>query len=92
MGHSSYLPNVFNKNFQAFNGIQKLVWGDEIRLQSDGFEYVYRVDTVRKEKSTNAVVPYTWGTAKLTLVTCNSFASKEDRFVVVATLVSTTVL
>ena len=24
LGHSSYLPNVMNKNFQAFNGIQPL--------------------------------------------------------------------
>ena len=39
-GHSSYLPNVINKNFQAFNGIQKLVWGDTIRVFSADTEYV----------------------------------------------------
>ena len=40
LGHSSYLPKVNNKNFQAFNGIQKLKWGDTIRLRSSDMEYV----------------------------------------------------
>tara|TARA_B100000745_G_C20087681_1_gene371691 strand:+ start:119 stop:811 length:693 start_codon:yes stop_codon:yes gene_type:complete len=92
LGHSSYLPNVFNKNFQAFNGIQELTWGDKIRLQSGDTEYVYSVKTVRKETATEAIVPYTWGEAKLTLVTCNVYGAKEDRFVVVAELVESTKL
>lgn len=86
-GHSSYLPNVQNKNFQAFNGIQKLVWGDTIRLYSADTEYVYQVDRVYEASATNAEVKIEKGVAKLTLVTCDSFGAKTDRFVVEATLV-----
>lgn len=87
LGHSSYLPNVFNKNFQAFNGIQDLKWGDKIRLQSDGMEYVYQVKKVYKAKATEVFVPETPGEAKLTLATCNSFGTKDDRFMVESVLI-----
>lgn len=87
-GHSSYLPNVINKNFQAFNGIQNLEWGDTIRLHSSDTEYIYRVDRVYKASANDAEVKIEAGKAKLTLVTCDSFGSKADRFVVEASLVS----
>lgn len=89
LGHSSYLPNVLNKNFQAFNGIQKLTWGDTIRLQSADTEYVYRVQKVYQAKASDVSVPFTPGIAQLTLATCNSFGSKDDRFMVEATLIET---
>lgn len=87
LGHSSYLPNVINKNFQAFNGIQKLVWGDTIRLQSSDMEYVYRVDRVYQAKAEDGEVKIETGTPKLTLSTCNSFGTKDDRFIVESSLV-----
>jgi LPXTG-site transpeptidase (sortase) family protein len=86
-GHSSYLPQVINKSFQAFNGIQKLEWGDTVRLQSSDKEYVYRVDKVYEAKASKAEVEIVSGTAKLTLVTCNSFGSRDDRYIVEATLI-----
>lgn len=86
-GHSSYLPNVINKNFQAFNGINKLVWGDKIRVQSSDFEYVYRVDRVYEVKASSAEIIIATEGKKLTLVTCDTFGAKEDRYVVEATLV-----
>jgi LPXTG-site transpeptidase (sortase) family protein len=88
LGHSSYLPVVYNKNFQAFNGIQDLKWGDTIRLQSSDTEYIYRVQRVYKAKAADVVVPQTPGKAQLTLATCNSFGTKDDRFIVEASLVS----
>lgn len=87
LGHSSYLPVVHNKNFQAFNGIQKLVWGDTIRLRSQDMEYVYSVDRVYEAKASDADVAIEHGIAKLTLATCNSFGTKDDRYIVEATLV-----
>jgi len=87
LGHSSYLPTVFNKNFQAFNGIQDLVWGDIIRVQSDDTEYVYRVQKVYEAKTSEVWVPQTPGKAQLTLATCNSFGAKDDRYIVEATLI-----
>jgi LPXTG-site transpeptidase (sortase) family protein len=86
-GHSSYLPVVHNKNFQNFNGIQNLEWGDKIRLQSADYEYVYRVDRVYKAKASTGEITIATGEHTLALVTCNSFGTKEDRYVVEATLV-----
>jgi len=88
LGHSSYLPVVHNKNFQAFNGVQDLKWGDTIRLRSADTEYVYTVDRVYEAKASDALVPIEYGTAKLTLATCNSLGTKDDRFIVEATLIS----
>jgi LPXTG-site transpeptidase (sortase) family protein len=88
LGHSSYLPNVKNANFQAFNGIQKLEWGDTIRVQSKDMEYVYSVDRVYEAKASSAEVSLQHSVAKLTLATCNSFGTKDDRFIVEATLIS----
>jgi LPXTG-site transpeptidase (sortase) family protein len=88
LAHSSYLPHVINKNFQAFNGIQKLKWGDTIRVRSNDTEYVYSVDRVYEAKASDAEVAIQHDEAKLTLATCNTFATKDDRFVVEASLVS----
>lgn len=85
-GHSSYLPQVLNKNFQAFNEIQTLAWGDTIRLQSSDTEYRYRVTKVYKVKASDATVALSNESARLTLVTCNSFGTKDDRFIVEAEL------
>ncbi len=87
LGHSSYLPQVRNKNFQAFNGIQELKWGDTIKLQSESKEYIYRVDRIYEAKASVVQVPISTGIPKLTLATCNSFGSKDDRFIVEASLV-----
>ncbi len=92
LGHSSYLPNVLNKNFQAFNGLQTLTWGDKIRLQSEDAEYVYRVEKVYEAKAAEVVIPKTPGEARLTLATCDSFGAKDDRFIVEAVLMSKTAL
>ena len=89
LGHSSYLPNVLNRNFQAFNGIQELTWGDTVRLRSTEAEYVYRVDRVYQARASEVEVPINTGEAKLTLATCNTFGSREDRFIVEATLIDT---
>ncbi len=88
LGHSSYLPKVLNKNFQAFNGIQKLDWGDTVRLRSEDTEYVYRVERVYMAKASEVTVPMGGSEKRLTLATCNSFGSKDDRYMLEAILVS----
>lgn len=85
--HSSYLPKVINKNFQAFNGIQNLKWGDVIRLRSSEIEYVYRIDQVYEAKASEVEVPIERGEPRLVLSTCNTFGAKDDRYVVEATLI-----
>lgn len=89
LGHSSYLPQVMNKNFQAFNGIQNLEWGDVIEVYSDGTIYEYRVEKVYRAKATEVTVPIAGSGNKLTLATCNSFGSTDDRYIVEAERVGT---
>jgi LPXTG-site transpeptidase (sortase) family protein len=84
LGHSSYLPKVINSNFQAFNGIQNLKWGDTVSLEADSKIYIYRVDRVYKAKATDTTVPIAGQEKRLILATCNSFGSTDDRFIVEA--------
>ena len=88
LGHSSYLPTVNNKMYQAFNGIQKLKWGDTIRISTSDRVYIYQVDNVYKANANNLSVPIANTGARLTIATCDSFGSKSDRFIVEAVLLS----
>ncbi|MFA6279032.1 MAG: sortase [Candidatus Paceibacterota bacterium] len=87
-GHSSYLPVVLNQAYKTFNGIQKITAGDSVIVSSSGTAYTYRVKSVEKESAnSNSAIPLLVTGKTLTLVTCNSFAEKTDRFVVVADFV-----
>jgi len=87
-GHSSYLPVVRNQAYKTFNGIQKLVTGDVVTVYSSGTVYTYMVRSVAKESaSDNSTIPLSVTGKTLTLVTCNSFGTKSDRFVVTADFV-----
>lgn len=91
-GHSSYLPRVINPAFKAFNGLQNLVAGDVIRVQSADKEYIYRVDTVSLVDANDAWVDLSGVEKRLTLSTCNTFGQKQDRFVVEAYFVGSYML
>lgn len=82
--HSSYLPVVHNELYRAFNGLNKLVRGDIIRVQSDRYEYRYAVVSVELVNADEALVELSNREKKLTLSTCNSFGSPGERFVVEA--------
>lgn len=84
LGHSSYLPTVFNSNFQAFNGIQNLEWGDTIEVFSNDQVFVYRVEKVFQARAQELIVPIAGDEKILTIATCNSFGSTDDRYIVEA--------
>ena len=87
-GHSSYLPIVNNQAYKTFNGIQKLAVGDVVIVYSSNTAYTYRVRSVTKESAdNNTAIQLSMNDKVLTLVTCNSFAAKQDRFVVTADFV-----
>ncbi len=90
LGHSSYLPAVKNPNFQAFNGLQNLQWGDMIVIHATEGDFTYRVDRVFKAKTADYVVPIAGETQKLVIATCNSFGSTDDRYIVEAELIKKT--
>jgi LPXTG-site transpeptidase (sortase) family protein len=91
-GHSSFLPVVINKNYQVFNGLRLLRAGDEIFVQSDTREYVYRVSSVTLSDAEEVRVDFEEGVRRLTLSTCNSFGAKDERYVVEAEFVGSHLL
>ncbi len=86
-GHSSYLPIVHNLAYKTFDDIQKLKSGDSISVYSYGTVYTYQVRGVAKESAKDGVIALSVSGKVLTLATCNSFATKSDRFVVTADFV-----
>lgn len=84
LGHSSYLPTVLNRNFKAFNGIQYLKWGDEIEVSSGNQVFVYRVEKVYEALASELYVPIAVEEKMLTIATCDSFGSVDDRYIVEA--------
>ena len=83
-GHSSHLPIVRNQAFKAFNNIERLVPGQVVSVYSDTTEYRYKVTNVRVASAEEDVVELPADGKYLALVTCDSFGSKSDRFVVTA--------
>lgn len=89
--HSSHLPIVHNKMYQAFNKIPDLKAGDSITLTgSDGTRYLYSVTKVYKADATNTSIDMSpsLGT-RLVLVTCDTLTGKSARYVLEAQLVGT---
>ena len=88
-GHQSYLPVVHNKAFKAFNDVQKLVAGDIISVYAGNVEYRYAVRTVTLTTTDAGSIALDTKGQTLTLVTCNSLGSKEERNIVKADLIGT---
>jgi LPXTG-site transpeptidase (sortase) family protein len=88
-GHSSHLPVVQNKMFQAFNDLETLKVGDAVKVQGGGRTYMYSVTTVRKADATEDYVDLeSHGEQRLILSTCDSFGKKTTRWIVEAKLSS----
>lgn len=89
-GHSSYLPVVYHQYYKTFDGIQNLKPGQIVSVYSGTTEYRYQVNSVRVADSTDESdnqIPLPNDAKYLTLVTCDSFAAKSNRFVVTASFV-----
>lgn len=83
-GHSSRLPVVQNQAYKSFNGLEELSVGDEIKVQGGGDTFVYQVSSVRVVDKDEALVSFTDSKGGLTLSTCTTFGSRENRVVVKA--------
>ena len=86
-GHSTNWVVVRNEAYRAFNGLEKLVAGDEIILETDAYDFVYRVDTIALVDADSALVHFDSTSPKLTVSTCNTFGEKQERHVAEATLI-----
>ena len=85
--HSSHLPIVTNKMFQAFNQIPDVNPGASITLVgADGKDYLYSVDSVVKADTSDGTtinLDPSQG-EKLTLVTCDTLTGVSSRFILTA--------
>ncbi|HVZ76297.1 MAG TPA: sortase [Candidatus Paceibacterota bacterium] len=88
-GHSSYLPVVYHQYYKTFDGIQNLKQGQTISVYSGTTEYRYTVTGIRVADATQDVVELPSTGKHLVLVTCDSFATKSNRFIVTADFVGT---
>ena len=86
-GHSSYLPIVHNQAYKTFDGIQNLKTGAVIHVYSSDIDYQYSVVGVRVADATQDSIELNPKGKHLTLVTCDSFATKSNRFIVSAEFV-----
>jgi LPXTG-site transpeptidase (sortase) family protein len=86
-GHSSYLPLINNLYYKTFDGIQNLKSGDIVSVYSNDTEYRYAVTGVKVVDANQAIIDLPDDAPHLTLVTCDSFALKTNRFVVTADFV-----
>lgn len=88
--HSSHLPIVHNKMFQAFNRIPELTAGDAVTVESGTKKYLYSVVSVTKADATDTRIDMSpsLGT-RLVLVTCDTLTGKSARYVLEAKLIGT---
>ena len=83
-GHSTNWKVVQNDAYKTFNGIEKLVSGDEIKIYSGEDTYIYRVSSVVLVDEDDALVEFDNSKRTLTISTCNTFGEKQERWVVEA--------
>jgi len=89
-GHSSYLQNVHNPAYRTFDGVQNLSKGAIIQIYSADAEYRYAVRSIRVvnvNDDTENNIPLPSDAPHLVIVTCDTFASASDRFVLDADFV-----
>jgi LPXTG-site transpeptidase (sortase) family protein len=86
-GHSSYLPIVHNQAYKTFDGVQNLKPGQIVSVYSADMRYDYSVVQVKVADATQDSVELNPVGKHLTLVTCDSFATKSNRFIVTADFV-----
>lgn len=90
MGHSAYSRVIKNRAYHTFDGIEKLVEGDEVYVDGLDARYVYKVVRVSFLKDSEAYIDLDSDVRMLTLATCNAFGAKDDRVVVQARFIKKT--
>ena len=83
-GHSTNWQVVQNDAYKTFNGIERLVSGDEIEIYSGEEVYIYKVSSVILVDEDDALVEFDNSKRTLTISTCNTFGEKQERWVVEA--------
>lgn len=87
-GHSTGFKIVNNQAYKTFNGLQNLKVGDLVYIDSDKYEFTYKVSSVKLVDATKTLVEFNTNSKLLTLSTCDNFGAKTDRYVVEAEFVA----
>jgi len=88
-GHSSSWQPVQNEAYETFNGLENLEPGDMIELKVGEQSWFYKVTNVKLVNENTALVEFDSSKRTLTISTCNSFGTKEQRWVIEAELFGT---
>lgn len=85
-GHSSRLPApaVQNEAYRSFNGLGDLSVGDTVTVEGGDQAVKYSVSSVQVVDEDEALVDFSTSGNTLTLSTCTTFGSKQNRTVVTA--------
>lgn len=89
-GHSTGFKIVNNQAFKTFSGLKKLKQGDLVYIYSEGYEYTYKVFSVKIITADKALIEFNTNNKLLTLSTCDTFGAKSDRVVAQSEFVSRT--
>lgn len=81
-GHSAERFFTQSRAQRAFDGVRNLIEDDEIYIEADGNTYLYRVTSVSLVNEDNALVTFDNTSRRLTISTCDTFGSVQDRWVV----------
>lgn len=81
-GHSTSHETVWNQAYKTFNKLEDVNAGDEITVRTDSGVFYYEVGQKQIKENSQAYVPLNVDKNMLTISTCDSFGSKEDRVVV----------
>jgi len=83
-GHSSHLPVVRNKLYKAFNDIETMKVGQTIQAVSGYDVYTYKVSRVYEASALDDRIELSVTGHRITLLTCDTFGKKSDRWIVEA--------
>jgi len=84
-GHSSRLPVVRNQAYKSFNGLDKLSVGDKITIQGSSTTATYAVVSVDVTEVDEGFVSFSPNDrVDLTIATCSTFGTKQNRTIVSA--------
>ncbi|MDD5068902.1 MAG: sortase [Candidatus Pacebacteria bacterium] len=83
-GHGSNLPVIHNQAFKVFTQIKTLKQGDVIHVLSQTKDYSYTVSKVTLVDASKVLVEFSTQRKMLTLSTCDTFGTKQQRYVVEA--------
>lgn len=88
-GNAAIAAHRAHKTGRLFNRLNELTYGDEVIINTDGRELIYRVDQISVVEPTDvSVLEGSMDEQRITLITCDPLYEATHRLIVQAELVS----